>query len=278
MTGWEHLQDVWRKVHNKRVREHFRDFVNDPDDIVAWNNFISNASIEIPRQSLLLACLQNDGDTADMTILRTLLFWVVLGQASSMHPPLYAMPTDRYQQSVKFAPQVVLYFKEDLEDVEEGYAPIDAEISFRVMDETSNSMTEAKARTLANKIRTEFTTSNGYRWKKGRVKLSYRDKDNGYQFSVNAWSEGEGKDVIDKILDIQNHTLDLDLLSIAQLGDNPPTIPPTEFLYGKSRRTARKRPIGYVRFIYAELHLWGLPNAITLLDRSGRRKNPLVDV
>jgi hypothetical protein len=278
MPGWEHLQDTWRKVHNRRVREHFRDFVNDPDDISGWNAFIADADINIPRQSLLLACLQDDRDNADMVILRTLLFWVVLGQASALHPPMYTMPSDRYQQSIKFAPQVTLIFKEDLEDVEEGYAPLDAEISFRIMDESSSSMTESKARTLANKIKTEFVSGGGYRWHKGRTKLSYRDKDNGYQFAVNAFSDTIGRQVINKVLDLQSHTLDLDLLSITTLGDNPPTVPPQEFIYGKARRVARKRPVGFVRFAYADLHIWGMPNPITLIDRTGRRKNPLIEV
>lgn len=273
--NWEHLQDTWNKIHNRRVREHFRE-IADPDDVAGWSHFSTHVDLDRARHSLCADCLQRDDDSANMTILRTLLFWLVLGQASALHPPLYTMPTDRYQQSVKFAPQVTLYFREDLDDVEEGYAPIDAEISFRVMDETSGSMTESKAQNLANKIRTEFATGGGYRWHKGRTKLSYRDKDNGYQFSVNAYSESEGKEVIDKLLDIQGHVLDLDLLTIAQLGDTPPTIPPTELIYGKSRRVARKRPVGYVRFVFAELHLWGIPNPIILLDRSGRRKNALV--
>lgn len=271
-SPWEHLQDVWRKVHNRRVREHFRD-INETEE--GWNNWQPN--LDFPRHALYIACYMDDNDTGDMCTIRTLLFWVVLGQATSMHPPLYAMPTDRYQQSVKFAPQVTLYFKEDLEDVEESYGPIDAELSFRLMDENSSSMTEAKARTLANKIKQEFATNNGYRWQKGRVKLSYRDKENGYQFSINAYSESVGRQLISKILDIQNSVFDDSKLSIAELGETPPTVPPSEMIYGQSRRIPRKRPVGYVRFIYAEMHVWGILNAIVLLDRSGRRKNPLVE-
>lgn len=272
-SPWEHLQDVWRKVHNRRVREHFRD-INETEE--GWNNWQPN--LDFPRHALYVACAMDDNDTSDMCTIRTLLFWLVLGQASALHPPLYTMPTDRYQQSVKFAPQITLYFKEDLEDVEEGYAPIDSEVSFRLMDETSSSMTESKATQWANKIRQEFATSNGYRWQKGRVKLSYRDKDNGCIFSINAYSESVGRQLINKLLDLQNVVLDDSLLSIAQLGDTPPIVPPTEMIYGRSRRIARRRPVGYVRFIYADLHIWGMPNAITLLDRSGRRKNPLIEV
>jgi hypothetical protein len=274
--SWEHLQDVWLKVHNRRVRSHFRDLVSDPDNLEAWRLFFKNADISIPRHSLVTACYINDNDTADMTILRTLLFWVVLGQASSLHPPLYTMPSDRYQQSIKYAPQVVLYFKEDSDDVEEGFAPIDAEISFRVRDETSESFTEANAQILANKIKLKFATGAGYRWKKGRVKLSYRDKDNGYQFSVNAFSDSEGKNLIRDVLSLQSDSLDLDKLTISELGDLPPTLPPMQRVYGKQRRAPRRRPVGHVRFYYAELHLWGLPKPITLVDRSGRRRDALI--
>lgn len=273
---WEHLQDVWSKVHNRRVREHFRDLISDPDNDEAWENLVGDINISIPRQSLWLACNISDQDTADMTILRTLLFWVVLGQAQALHPPLYTMPIDRYQQEVKFAPQVTLFFKEDLDEVEEGYSPLDAEISFRLMNETSQSLTQADATLLANKIKLEFNGGGGYRWHKGRTKLSYRDKERGYQFSVNAFNETDGKNLINKVLDLQGHTLNSDLLSVSQLDSAPPTVPPMEFVYGKSRRSSRRRPVGWVRFQYADLHIHGIPNAITLIDRTGRRKNPLV--
>jgi hypothetical protein len=266
-SQWEHLQDTWRRVHNRRVREHFSDLagVDEP-----WD-----PEIESPRGSLRVACMMQDADTAAMTNMRILLFWLVLGQASALHPPLYTMPTDRYQQSIKFAPQITLIFKEDLDEVEEGYSPLDAEISFRVMNESSQTMTEAKASVIAGRIRAEFALGGGYRWHKGRTKLSYRDKDNGYQFSINAYSEAEGKQVLNKVLDIQGDSLDLDLLSITTLGDTPPTVPPMERIYGEQRRTPRRRPVGWVRFAYADLHVHGLPNAITLVDRTGRRKNAL---
>lgn len=276
--SWEHLQDVWSKIHNKRVRAHFRDLVNDPDNDEAWNMFKENLNISLPRHSLFKACEIDDLDTANMTLLRTFMFWVVLGQASALHPPIYSMPTDRYQQQVKFAPQITMYFKEDFEDVEEGFAPIDAEVSFRVRDERYNTISQTEVQALANKIRLEFAISNGYRWQKGRVKLNYRDADRGYLLSINAFSEAVGRQLIGKVLDIQGHSIDASKLSIQQLGEAPPIVPPTETILGKRRRLPRRRPVGYVRFIYADLHVWGVPNAVCLVDRSGRRRTPVVTV
>jgi hypothetical protein len=264
-NSWEHLQSVLQNVHNRRVREEFSDVGDDSDDI------------STPRASLRTACKITDDDSAIIALMRMMLFYMPLRKASDMHPPLYTMPVSTYQESIKFAPQVVLYFKEDLSDVETGYAPIEAEISFRLVDETSTTYTEAKARVLANKIKAEFALGGtGYRWKKGRVKLSYRKPEDGYQMLINAFSEAEGKEVLNKVLDLHGHTIDGDKLSISQMESLPPIVPPTQMIYGKARRLPRKRPVGHVRFVYADLHIHGISNAITLIDLSRRRSKPLI--
>ncbi|WOB42977.1 hypothetical protein HNI00_07275 [Thermoleptolyngbya oregonensis NK1-22] len=268
INPWEQLQDVLMWVHNRRVVREFRD--------VAPENETWIANLSTPRSRLRLACTIRDTDTAIMCQLRMWLFYVICGQASDFHPPLYTMPTDRYQQSVQFAPQVTLYFREDIEDVEPGYSPIDAEISFRIKNENYNTFTPANAQTLANKIRTEFATGRGYVWRKGRVKLTYRRKEQGYQFSVNAFNEAEGVQVINKVLDLQNDTLDREFLTVSEFSQNPPIVPGQEFIYGQTRRRPRRRPVGNVRFRYAEVHIWGVQNAITLVDMTGRRRNALI--
>jgi hypothetical protein len=264
-SPWEHLQSVLMQSHNRLVREEFRDLGDD------WEE-----DITLPRSSLRVACTIRDDDSAIQTLLRMLFFYGTLRKAQDFHPALYTTPIDRYQQEIKFAPQITLYFREDLEDVEEGYAAIDAEISFRVQNQNYNTFTEANAITFANKIKTEFCPNNGYRWRKGRTKISYRDKEKGYLLSINAYSEAEAREVISKVLSIQNDGIDNSKMIISQLAETPPTIPPTEFIYGNSRRIPRRKPVGYVRFQFAELHLWGVKNAITLVDRSYRRRNPLV--
>lgn len=267
-NSWEQLQDVVMWVHNRRVVREFRDVA--PED-QTWI-----AQLNTPRQRMRLACTIRDDDSAQMVLIRMWLFYVICNQASDFHPPLYTMPTDRYQQDVRFAPQVTLYFREDLDEVEQGYAPIDAEISFRIKNETYDSFTPAKATTLANKIMTEFGTGNGYRWRKGRVKLSYRRKEQGYQFSVNAFNEAEGIQVINKVLSLQNDRLDRNFLTVSELGQAPAIVPRTELIYGETRRQPRRRPVGNVRFRYAEVHIWGVKNAVTLVDLSGRRRNPVI--
>lgn len=263
-SDWEHFQSVLIAVQNRRIRKEFDDA--DDDDI------------STPRGSLKQACLLKDADSAIQSLMRLWLYYVVLGGATAMHPPLYSIPSDRYQQLVRFAPQVTMYFKEDIEDVEDNFAPLDAEISFRLMGESNTTISKQDLERLATKIRSEFASAGGYRWKKGRVKLNYRDQDQGYLLSINAFSESEGKEVIRKVLELQSHTLDEGKLTINQLGEAPPTLPPTQQILGKTRRQPRRRPVGYVRFVWAEVHIHGIPEGICLLDRSGRRRNPIITV
>lgn len=265
-SQWEHLQNVLMQVHNRRVRREFSDVGGDD-----WTEDIST-----PRASLRTACTMKDDDSAVIALHRMFLFYVLLRNAADMHPALYTIPVDRFQQEVTFAPQVSLYFREDLEDVENDYSPIDAVISFRLMGETETTFTRANATIIANRIKAEFMTSNGYRWHKGRVKVTYIRKDQGYQLSINAFSESEAREVISKVLSIQNHTLDQEFLVVHTLAQNPPTVPTTRQVFGESRRMPRKRPVGFVRFQWAEVHVYGVQNAITLCDRTYRRRDPIV--
>lgn len=255
-SPWEHLQDTLRWVQNRRVYEEFRDVGADdwPPDITT------------PRASLRVACTLRDDDTADMTMLRLWLFYGMLGNLPIDLSNFYSIPVEEYQAMTRFQPQITLLFYEDLGDVEDGYQPVHARISFRLPGETEETMTKAKATLLATQIKNEFALANGYKWWKGRTKLSYRKPQQGYKFSLFAKTETEGKEVIQKVLSLQNNTLDLDCLTISELADPPPIIPPMKMIYGEMRREARVRPVAHVRFRKADMHLWGVQRSITLIN------------
>ena len=101
-----------------------------------------------------------------------------------MQAPWVGMPKGSLDPTRKYKPQIFLYFKEDLDDVEEGYAPVEGKISFRLMNEDSESITRTKLTTIANKIKTEFGQGNGFTWKKGKEYYSYTDKEKGYQLQI----------------------------------------------------------------------------------------------
>lgn len=265
----EHLQLTVRRYLNKQIREDFRDLFGDND---VWQPEVGTT-----RGAMLRALLHEDSDPIAVTNTRMMLYYYVFGKAAAMQTPMYGMPVITFQELFKFHPQVRLYFYEDHSLVENGFKSVEAEVTFRLMGERHETITPAKAQVLANKIKTNFTLNKGFVWKKGHEKWSYYDDEKGYRLQVLAWNETEAKKIIEQVLDIQGHTPDWEThLTIAKKQRRFPTIPGTHFLFGKTRRKVRDRPVAFVRFRYAELKIHGLFNDVTLVDMTGQRRNALI--
>jgi len=262
----EHLQDTIRRTYNPEVREWFADITTD------------NPDISTPRGSLRTACTHAENDTMDMTLSRMLLFDMVVKQR--FQAQLSSSDRDlNYRVLRRTRPRVKLFFLEDLKDVEKGFQPITGEISFRLMNQTSTTMSEAEAKQIGTRIKSLFGASGGFVWRKGKELFSYTDWDKGYQLQLLARNKTEGKRIVEQVLDIQQHNPDWEFFNRTE-NEEPstafPTLPPTETILSKRRRLPRRRPIADVRFQYATLKVAGLPNEICLFDRSGRFPTALV--
>lgn len=262
-NGWEHLQSVLMQVQNRIVRTEFSDSTDDDN-------------ITTPRGSLKVACMLRDDDSAIETLIKLFLFYFILRKASDFQGAIYGIPSISFQEQFTFAPQIRLYFLEDARDVEQGFSPVEGDITFRLTRETPETITPSEARNLATRVRTAFTSAGGFVWKKGRVKVTYLDKKKGYDFRLFVISEAEGKRIIEQVLDIQGHTPEWDFLTIHESRATFPIVPGNHTVYGKTRRKMRRRPRADVRFRWAELHIHGLPNPVVLVDRTGTRRDALM--
>ena len=263
----EFLQDAVRQGFNREVREYFADLGGED-----WDEDISNA-----RGSLRVACTHRDTDNVLETILRLLLFRS-LNEENAL-PTVQVFGGTSEAPKRRHKPKIILIFTEDPQDVEPGYSAITGEITFRLMDETSESITNAKLTTIANRIKTVFGASNGYRWRKGKKLFSYSDWDNGYQLQLLCTSKTEAQNLVRAVLDIKNDTPQWKCFNTVENeseSEKYPVIPERAMILGKSRRLPRYRPVGYVRFRYALAEIWGIPNPIVLYDRTGTQRNPLV--
>lgn len=267
-SEFEHLQSTLLRVHNRLVRDEFNDITDDDLDLA------------IPRSSLRWACLLKDNDTGDMIIQRFLLFYFSLRKAQDLQQPFYGIPLDDLQASRKFKPQITLYFREDENDVEENYRPVWGEISFRLMNESSTTIQRQELINLANKIKAEFGAANGYVWRKGRKLFSYTDKERGYQLQLICRDENDAKQLVNKVLDLQDHTPDWKFFKsniTEEESDAYPYNPGNQTILGESKRKPRRRPMVDVRFQYATSTIWGLNKPIALYDRSLTMIDTLVD-
>lgn len=256
----EHLQSTIRSWINREVRDYFSDVGADD-----WD-----PDILTPRASLRVACHHEDTDSLLMTSLRWQLFERI--RRSKFDVPWLGLPAAEYNQERKYKPQIYLFFQEDLGDTEFGYHPVTGRVSFRAMGYDNNTFTPTVAQTFASRINTEFANGGGFIWRKGRLMMTYNDWGNGYALQVLARDEGYGRQLIAKVLDLQNDNIDEAILKVNQTQNEAaayPIIPPNDYIYGESRRMPRKRPLADVRFQYAVAHVHGLANPIPLVDRTG---------
>ncbi len=257
----EHLQQCIRQWMNREVRDYFRDLNVDDN----WD-----PDLTTPRASLAAACYHKDDDSLALTQLRCWFFDQIRSQTYRV--PYYGIPVTSFQEARKFRPQIKLYFREDFEDVDPDYAPVAGEITVRLMDHSSDTITEAIATTYANRIRSSFGVGgSGFIWRKGKDLASYTDWNKGYQLQLLVRNVTDARAIIENVLDIQNDTpvwSKMNYLENQEPSAAFPTIPPTDYIYGETRRTPRKRPIADVRFQYALLHIHGVSSPIVLYDRS----------
>ncbi len=176
-------------------------------------------------------------------------------------------------------PQVVLWFLENMADVEPGYDQVEGRISFRIMDKTDDpernlpKLTTADMTQWGNKIKELFLPGNTpYIWKKGKEMVVYHHWAEGYQLQLNCRNKTDGIELIQKLVQIQNHTYTPKYLkhSVSEAPtDAYPTIPPEITVAGRKTRAPRRRPIADVTFRYAKLYTYYWKKPIILVDTKG---------
>lgn len=252
---FEHLQKVYIPQHNAAVKRFFSDL---PDD---WK-----PNIATPRSSLRTACTMLDNDNQLIMSLRHHLLFDLLGYGKS-DLIIYHGAKEGLTPSVQGHPKVSLYFSQDTESIVAGEPRVDAEISFRLMQETQATFTPANALTIAQKIKQHFVTGNqGVVFTKGKTIHLYKDEVHGYRLQIYGNSKSDIVDIIQRCLEIQNLTYDENKLTVSTPEKNSDTSTQLQLSYGKERRKKRFRPVINVRFRYAFVEVPGYDKHVFLVD------------
>lgn len=259
--AYQHLLEQIKIQHNLQIEQSF---------IGVEANDISTG-----MGSLRTACFITDDDTVDMMMLRLFLYHFKLRK--DLPTPVYGIPAPDYQSQVTFKPTIKLFFiepyTERLRELKLNQAT--AEISFRLMNFTNHTINKTEVLPYAERIKAVFGEGMGYVWTKGKINITYRDLSKGIKFRLFAESEGEGTRVIQSVLEVAEQPFDEQKLTITT--NHKIYLPESEsqIVYGMEVKSPRKRPITQVRFSRAELHVYGLEHAISLVDLS-RKTIPLV--
>lgn len=255
------FQDVNKRIWNKLIREYFRD-VSASDD---------NLDLTTPRQALLKACLHLENDSLLLTIGRMNLFLHATTYLTDRYPIVAGSLLSEVDETITYRPKITLFFRENASDAEAGYKPVEMEVSFRLVDETTTTITPSKLTTLANKIKTQFGTGQGYLFRKGRKQIYYRQLNKGYQFFLLARELADGKNLIREILSLNGDTYDDTILKISETENETlafPYNPGFVNILGKRKTKPRRRPMVNVRFRYAYATIHGYNKPVYLYSKN----------
>ncbi|MDJ0795805.1 MAG: hypothetical protein QNJ51_03035 [Calothrix sp. MO_167.B12] len=254
----EAFQSFCRKFINKKIKEHFSDIG------LAENELYNSASGRLAARNI---CLHKDNDPIGLTVARMIAFYLIMNEKDEVNYEPEIKGSSRLRA---YKPIITLFFIQKATDVEPGYKRVEGKISFRLMNESTESLTNTKLIQYARKIKNIFTKGEGYRWRKGRTMFTYADWEKGYQLQLLCRDESTAKDLIAKILDIQSDSPDWKHLYTNQ-NNRPdeayPKIPKKVKILGKQVRQGRHRPVSDVYFREASIKIEGLQNKIVLYNR-----------
>lgn len=262
---WQFLKSFLRKTYNREVNEYFRDI--DPSQVPENVN---------GRQSAKRSCLIMPADSQNLALMKQINFYFNFHKAH-LKPEIYGVPVDSYQEEVSFRPIIQLFFRQDDEAVPDGYQPLRAQIGFRLMNETSQTISKAKLTAIANKIRTEFATGSGFIWSKGKIKRVCKDSENGLNLTILCINETAGTAIIRKIYDILDKPYDEDKCTTVTPERNSINVPGNQTILNTTVKKKRWRPTGNVRFTHAVAIIHGISKSVVLVDRTGRYLDVLAE-
>lgn len=254
---WAFQRSVVRKVYNREIYEWFRDVADDalPSNIGG-------------RRSARDACLIGTQDGIQAVILKIQLF-ERFKQAYTLLPKVTGETYEDIDESYEHRPLITLQFLQDLDAVPDGFRAVPGRISFRLVNETTETITEPKLRELAREIKAQFALGSGHIWKKGKNMYFYKDRKNGLWLQILCLNETEGVEIVQKICNVIDKGYDPEKGQYIEPNRLSVTSPiGTDLILGKRVKDRRWRPTVNCRFLYATAKISGLNNPVVLVDRS----------
>ena len=241
--------------HNPRVREFFKN-INDAQ----------GQELQTGRALARQACLVDDRDTVNIIQFKMWLFNDYINRAEMA---VYGIPIARFHsESNEFKPQIMLYFEGSKEDEDGDNGILSAEISFRLFwDE--NEVTQTRLKTMATKIKSVFATPR-YQWRKGTEIVTYYKPSDGFELKLYVVNKTEGIRVARDVVTLADKTFDPNCINLSKSDRSFPVNPGTELVLGERIKKRRRRPIGTVKFEYAQFSWHKLTKPIILVNAGYR--------
>jgi hypothetical protein len=196
------------------------------------------------------------------------LFNIEIGASLEDLGHFYGMPTEYVHTSFDLKPQVKFIFQEKAELAKKKKRrPLIHEASFRLMGETTSTITKAKIEQLENKIQAQFPKT--YVLKAGRFTFTYYNNDTGFRTKIHAYSMTEAKELLTKLNHVSGQTIDWSKFKKTEWVDKNFEATNYVMVLGKRKKLPQPRAITDCFLSKVELKLHGNLKDIYLYRRIG---------
>jgi hypothetical protein len=251
---WESLQSLISRVHNKEVREFFRDDLLD-DDFTS-----SEGSV---RNNLIMS----DSQTALETIAQMLFFHLYTGKLEQLiSDNFYGLPKTDLQNDYVFYPQILLKFEESYHDMKKTLKKHQKRlrVSLRWLEKgLHENITSVDIERLTHKIKTIFPES--FTHDTGLFNFTYYEPEKYFnRVNVSATNKLEADKFLEKLLSVINIDFDSRYVKKSERLTKPDKYITVD---NKKIKVDGDPVVGRVRLKKAVLMIHGSTKDYTLIER-----------
>lgn len=231
--------------------------------------YFSDFGTDTEANALKNLCLVQSNDSALIAQQRIRFFREEI-QKTHLKPTIIGQPKSDFDADVKYHPLVSVEFRQALTSVPKGKYPKDARITWRLMNETSESMTFDKINNAATLVYQKFFQDR-FSYNKGKVIGWYISSSDGLNLRLYCLDADEAERVAKYVVQAVGKTWNDDFFKTSNPKRNN-LVPPEQItILGKQKDAPSWRPNITVSAYKANINIWGTGNEV--YDLVGRLAN-----
>lgn len=220
--------------------------------------YFSDFGTDTETNALKNLCLVQSNDSALIAQQRIRFFREEI-QKTHLKPIIVGQPKIDLDADVKYHPEVTVVLKQSLTSVSKGKYPKDARISWRLMNETSESLTFTKMNDVAALVYQQFF-QNRFSFKKGKFIGWYISPLDGLHLQLYCLDATEAKRVAKYVVQAIGKTWNDSIFKVTSPDRDNITSPEQITILGKQKDAPIWRPNITVNASKANINVWGAGN------------------
>ncbi|MEH2278126.1 MAG: hypothetical protein V7K40_25915 [Nostoc sp.] len=239
--------------YNSEVILHFADLPTNPE-----RETVKNLCLVQPNDSILIAQ-------------QRIRFFREEVQKTHLKPIIIGQPKIDLDADVKYHPEISVTFQQSLISLPKGKYPKTARISWRLMEETSESFTFTKMDAVATLVFQNFFQNNRFSFNKGKFISWYISPLDGLNLQIYCLDETEAERVAKYVVQAIGKTWQDKIFKITKPKRSNEIIYEPITILGKQKDAPVWRPNITVNAYKASINVWGAGNQE--YDLIGRLRN-----